>query len=66
MPVKASALTILTGSVDGLALQSCMLSLHNATNLAALEAVDDFWAGGDAPPELTAQIRAAIAKAKGE
>jgi hypothetical protein len=33
--------------------------------LAALEAVDGYWAGGDAPEELAAQIRAAIAKAEG-
>ncbi len=31
--------------------------------LAALRAVAEFWAGGDAPEELTAQINAALAKA---
>jgi hypothetical protein len=33
--------------------------------LAALEAVAEFWAGGDVPPELDAQMKAAIAKARG-
>lgn len=33
--------------------------------LAALEAVAEFWAGGDVPPELDAQMRAALAKATG-
>ncbi len=28
-----------------------------------LQAVADFWAGGDAPPELTDRINAALAKA---
>lgn len=32
--------------------------------LAALQAVADYWAGGDVPAELDAQIRAAIAKAQ--
>ncbi len=31
--------------------------------LASLQAVADFWAGGDAPQELTDQMHAAIAKA---
>ena len=33
--------------------------------LAALEAVAEFWAGGDVPAELDAQMRAALAKARG-
>ncbi len=33
--------------------------------LATLEAVWDFWAGGDAPKELEDRIKAAIAKAEG-
>lgn len=33
---------------------------------ATLQAVRDFWAGGDAPDALMAQIEAALAKAKGE
>jgi hypothetical protein len=32
--------------------------------LAALQAVADYWAGGDVPPELDAQIRAALVKAR--
>lgn len=34
--------------------------------LAALEAVAEFWAGGDVPAEIDAQMRAAISKARGE
>jgi hypothetical protein len=33
--------------------------------LAALQAVADYWAGGDAPADIDAQIRAAIARAGG-
>jgi hypothetical protein len=31
--------------------------------LAALQAVADYWAGGDVPPEIDALMRAAIARA---
>jgi hypothetical protein len=34
--------------------------------LAALLAVADYWAGGDVPPEIDAQMRAAIARATTE
>lgn len=33
--------------------------------LAALQAVADYWAGGDVPAEIDAQMRAAIASATG-
>ena len=33
--------------------------------LEALEAVADYWAGGDVPEALDTQMRAAIAKARG-
>ena len=33
--------------------------------LAALQAVADYWAGGDVPAEIDAQMRAAIARATG-
>ena len=33
--------------------------------LAALEAVAEFWAGGDVPAEIDLQMRLAIAKARG-
>jgi hypothetical protein len=32
--------------------------------LEVLEEIADFWAGGDAPPELEAKIRVAIALAR--
>jgi len=34
--------------------------------LAALQAVADYWAGGDVPEVLDTQMRAAIAKARGQ
>ena len=34
--------------------------------LAALQAVADYWAGGDVPAEIDAAMRAAIAKATGQ
>ena len=34
--------------------------------LAALEAVADYWAGGDVPEALDTQMSAAIAKARGQ
>ena len=34
--------------------------------LSALQAVADYWAGGDVPPEIDAQMRAAIARATSE
>ena len=33
--------------------------------LAALQAVNEFWAGGDVPADIDAQIRAAITEATG-
>ena len=34
--------------------------------LAALQAVADYWAGGDVPADINAAMRAAIAKATGK
>lgn len=34
--------------------------------LAALQAVADYWAGGDVPADIDAAMRAAIAKATGQ
>jgi hypothetical protein len=34
--------------------------------LTALQAVAEYWAGGDVPPELDAQMRSAIARATTE
>lgn len=40
-------------------------SMHDDL-VATLQAVADYWAGGDVPLEIDAQMRATLARAKGE
>jgi hypothetical protein len=66
LPVRVCDLRVPAG-IDGFGEGEANARLIAAAPelLAALQAVADYWAGGDIPPDIDAAMRDAIAKAQG-
>ena len=72
LSTDARGYDIVTGANGSQVLKGTMCMVTDARLIAAapemlavLQAVADYWAGGDVPAELDAQMRAVIAKATG-